>query len=79
VKQREEDREQEDSCQGGGFLDDLQKGSSGKSWQDMPQVKGLKELKLPVGSETCQKGSKDPSGRSTPLVCRELRTLFMIP
>jgi hypothetical protein len=52
VKQDEKGSEQKGSCQGNSFLDKLQKGSSRKSWQDMPQVKGLKELKLPVGNET---------------------------
>jgi hypothetical protein len=63
VTQGEKDSEQQGSCQGGSFLDNLQEGSSRKSWQDMPQVKGLKELKLPVGSEMYMKGSGNPSGK----------------
>jgi hypothetical protein len=51
VIQDEEDIEQQGSCQGGGLLDDGGKGGKGESWQGMPQVKGLKELKLPVGNE----------------------------
>jgi hypothetical protein len=51
VIQDEEDIEQQGSCQGGRILDNSGKGSEGKSWQGMPQVKGLKELKLPVGNE----------------------------
>jgi len=47
----EKDSEQQGTCKGSGFLDNLQKSSSRESWQDMPQVKGLKELKLPVGGE----------------------------
>jgi hypothetical protein len=58
VKQDEKDSEQQGSCQGDSVLDKFQKGSSRKSWQDMPQVKGLKELKLPVGNET-EKGFGD--------------------
>lgn len=60
VIQDEKDSEQQGSCQGSGFLGDLQKGGNRKSWQDMPQVKGLKELKLPVGSEMYVKGSGNP-------------------
>jgi hypothetical protein len=51
VIQDEEDIEQQGSCQGGRILDDRGKGGEGESWQGMPQVKGLKELKLPVGNE----------------------------
>jgi hypothetical protein len=51
VIQDEEDIEQQGSCQGGGLLDDGSEGGEGESWQGMPQVKGLKELKLPVGNE----------------------------
>ena len=47
----EKDSEQRGACQGGRFLDCTKEGHSGKPWQDMPQVKGLKELKLPVGNE----------------------------
>jgi len=47
----EEDIEQRGSCQGGRLLVASAEGSEGKSWQGMPQVKGLKELKLPVGNE----------------------------
>lgn len=63
VTQDEKDSEQQGSCQGSGFLDDIQKGGNRKSWQDMPQVKGLKELKLPVGSEMYVKGSGNPAGK----------------
>ena len=49
----EKDSEQRSSCQGGRFLDGSKGGRAGKPWQDMPQVKGLKELKLPVGNERC--------------------------
>jgi hypothetical protein len=63
VNEGEKDSEQQGSCQGSSFLDNLQKGSSRKSWQDMPQVKGLKELKLPVGSEMYVKGSGNPLGK----------------
>ncbi len=48
VGQDEEGSEQEGSCQGGRFLDRLYEGDKGKSWQGMPQVKGLKELELLV-------------------------------
>jgi hypothetical protein len=51
VTRDEKDTEQQGSCQGGRILDDGGKGGEGKSWQGMPQVKGLKELKLPVGNE----------------------------
>jgi hypothetical protein len=47
----EEDIEQRGSCQGGCLLDTVNEGSEGKPWQGMPQVKGLKELKLPVGND----------------------------
>ena len=47
----EEDSEQRGSCQGGCLLDGVEKGRQGKPWQGMPQMKGLKELKLPVGNE----------------------------
>lgn len=47
----EEDSEQRGSCQGGRLLDGIKESGPGKSWQDMPQMKGLKELKLPVGNE----------------------------
>ncbi len=40
--------EQKGSCQGGRFLERFNKGGKGESWQDMPQVKGLKELMLLV-------------------------------
>jgi hypothetical protein len=55
VGRDEEDIEQSGSCQGGRLLGQLQKGGEGESWQDMPQVKGLKELKLPVGNENGQR------------------------
>ncbi len=44
----EEDSEQEGSCQGGRFLERYGEGGKRESWQGMPQVKGLKELKLLV-------------------------------
>lgn len=44
----EEDSEQKGSCQGGRLLDADEEGRSGQSCEGMPQVKGLKELKLPV-------------------------------
>jgi hypothetical protein len=47
----EEDTEQRGSCQGGGVLDWTAEGGKRESWQVMPQVKELKELKLPVGNE----------------------------
>ena len=47
----EEDSEQRGSCQGGRLLDGTEVGREGKPWQAMPQMKGLKELKLPVGNE----------------------------
>jgi len=47
----EKDDEQEGSCQGSRFLDRSEQGGERESWQDMPQVKELKELKLPVGNE----------------------------
>lgn len=57
-------------------MDGNEEGYSGESWQDMPQVKGLKELKLPVGNETetdgyggfsCRKRQgNDPSNPSIP-------------
>ncbi len=47
----EEDIEQRGSCQGGGLLEQTSEGGEGKPWQGMPQVKGLKELTLPVGNE----------------------------
>jgi hypothetical protein len=47
----EKDSEQRGSCQGGGLLEPVDEGDEGKPWQGMPQVKGLKELKLPVGNE----------------------------
>lgn len=51
VMRDEEDIEQRGSCQGSGFLGDCIEDNEGKSWQVMPQVKVLKELKLPVGNE----------------------------
>ncbi len=51
VMRDEEDIEQGGSCQGSGFLVDGLEGCEGASWQGMPQVKKLKELKLPVGNE----------------------------
>jgi hypothetical protein len=50
-RDEEEGIEQSGSCQGGRILEQLQEGGEGESWQDMPQVKGLKELKLPVGNK----------------------------
>jgi hypothetical protein len=49
--QDEEDSEQQGSCRGSSLLDGGGEGGKGESWQGMPQVKGLKELKLPVGNE----------------------------
>jgi hypothetical protein len=51
VRQDEEDSEQEGSCQGGCLLERFQQGGKGKSWQDMPQMKELKELTLLVSDE----------------------------
>jgi len=48
VGQDEEDIEQKGTCEGGCFLVRLQKGGQGEPWQDMPQVKELKELTLLV-------------------------------
>jgi hypothetical protein len=74
VKQDEKDSEQQGSCQGDSILDKFQKGSSRKSWQDMPQVKGLKELKLPVGNET-EKGFGGTRENSLTLAAGTTRTL----
>jgi hypothetical protein len=52
VKRDEKDSEQKGSCQGGRLLEQLQECGERESWQDMPQVKELKELKSPVGDET---------------------------
>jgi hypothetical protein len=52
VTQDEENSEQQGSCQGSSLLDGGDEGGEGESWQGMPQVKGLKELMLPVGNET---------------------------
>jgi hypothetical protein len=51
VGQDEEDIEQRGSCQGEHFLDRFQTGRKRASWQGMPQMKGMKELKLPVGQQ----------------------------
>jgi hypothetical protein len=53
-RDEEKDIEQNGSCQGDRFLVELQEGGEGESWQVMPQMKGLKELKLPVGNEMVQ-------------------------
>jgi len=51
VKQDEKNSEQEGSYQGGCLLERFQQGSKGESWQDMPQMKELKELTLLVSNE----------------------------
>jgi hypothetical protein len=53
-RDEEKDIEQRGSCKGGCLLVRLHEGGEGESWQVMPQVKGLKELKLPVGNEMVQ-------------------------
>jgi len=55
----EKDSEQKGSCQGGSLLGRIQKGCARNPWQAMPQMKGLKELKLPVG----QRNGKMKKGR----------------
>ena len=42
----EEGIEQKGPCKGGCLLGKFQEGNERKSWQGMPQVKGLKELKV---------------------------------
>ncbi|HET6363731.1 MAG TPA: hypothetical protein VFG02_01655, partial [Nitrospirota bacterium] len=52
VKQDEKDDEQESSRQRGCLLECHETNGKAESWYGMPQMKGLKELKLLVSNET---------------------------
>jgi hypothetical protein len=73
----EKDDEQEVSCQGSRFLGRSEQGGEGESWQGMPQVKELKELKLPVGNEKKGRYTGQVSRPSyLPFYCMEARVIL---
>jgi len=56
VRQDEKDIEQKGSCEGSGFLERFRQGGERESWQGMPQMKELKELRLLVSNDASNGG-----------------------